>query len=310
MDMMRIAHMHPHLLRTFLAAQEHCNLTRAAEKVCLTQSAVSRQIAQLEEELGVRLFDRLGRALHLTEAGRTLAREAPRVLGAIDRCRETVLGHRSAGSGALRLGASTTPGLYLLPPLVGRFHRRYPGVEVAYVVDNSSAIGERLLRNELDIAFVGESVPHPDLCAEKVLMDEIVCYAAPSHPLARRPRVAPGDLAAQIGVVREPGSATRMRFDAWLAAAGVRLGRTIELSCPETVKALVAGGLGMSYLSEHGLRREFSRGSLRRIRVAGLRLRRPIFLVRHAHKQLAPSVRALVGLVRSALSGRSHGAGA
>ena len=183
--------MNPHHLRTFLAVRKHLNYTRAAEEVFLTQPAVSRQVRQLEEELGVRLFEQIGKSLHLTDAGETLAVEAEKLLGAMERTAEAVRSHRSAERGSMRIGASTTPGFYLLPDLLAQFHRRFPKVALHYTVENSLRIEQMIVRNELDLGFVGGHLSNEDLDLRPLIEDEIVCFTSPSHHLAKVRHVPP-----------------------------------------------------------------------------------------------------------------------
>lgn len=292
--------MDPKLLKTFLAVRRHESYTEAAREEFLTQPAVSRRIRQLETELGVKLFEQLGKALHLTDAGRVLAAEAEKLLGSIERSAEAVRAVRSVEHGSLRIGASTTPGFYLLPPIVGRFHRRFPGVEIGYAIDNSLRIEERILGNELDLGFVGAHLSHEDLRIEPVAEDEIVCFAHGKHPLARVRRVEPRDLRGQLWVVREQGSATRRLVESWLGKRGVRIERAIELGCPEAVKALVGSGVGISAISVNGLRDARSR--LVRLPVEGMRLRRPVYLVRHMDKHVSPVMEAFLADAKAALA--------
>ncbi len=289
--------MDPALLQTFLAVQKHLNFTLAAKELYLSQPAVSRQIRKLERELGVRLFEQLGKSISLTAAGRTLEREAEKLLGNIERISEAVKAHSGAARGTLRLGASTTPGFYLLPPLLGRFHQRYPEVELSYIIDNSLRIEEAILRNELDLGFVGAHLAHDDLQMDPVVEDEIVFFASPKHPLARRGRVPLQALAEELWVVREKGSATRQLVEARLSASGVSIGRAITLGCPEAVKAVVAAGLGFSFLSIHGLREDLKGGKLKKLAVTGFKLTRPIFCVRHVGKHTSPAMAAFSNLV-------------
>ncbi len=299
--------MNPIHLRTFLAVRKHLNYTRAAEEVFLSQPAVSRQIRQLERELGVPLFEQLGKSLHLTDAGRTLAREAERALGTLERTAEAVRAHRTAERGSLRVGASTTPGFYLVPELLGAFHARYPEVELHYAVENSLRIQQRIVRNECDLGFVGASLSDDDLRLEVLVEDEIICFSGPSHPLARRRRIDPRALEGEIWVIREKGSATRQLFESWLASTGGRIGRTIELGCPEAVKALVSAGVGFSFMSVHGLTEEIRRRRLVKLPVTGLGLKRPITLVRHRGKRASPVMEAFLECVRGARIGRGPG---
>src|SRR3990172_12696381 len=225
--------MNQHHLRTFLAVRRHRNYTRAAGEVFLTQPAVSRQVRQLEEELGVRLFEQIGKSLHLTDAGETLAVEAEKLLGAMERTAEAVRSHRSAERGSVRIGASTTPGFYLLPDLLGRFHRRYPKVVIHYTVENSLRIEQKIVRNELDLGFVGAHLPSEGLELKPLVEDEIVCFASPSHHLAKARQIAPNSLEEELWVLREKGSATRRIFEDWLSSRKGTIRNAIELACPE-----------------------------------------------------------------------------
>jgi DNA-binding transcriptional LysR family regulator len=296
--------MNPIHLQTFLIVWKHRNYTRAGEELFLSQPAVSRQIRQLEEELGVSLIEQVGKSLYLTDAGRTLAREAPKILGTLERTTEAVRIHRDAEHGRLRVGASTTPGYYLLPPMLGRFHARFPKVELHYVVENSLRIEQMIVRNELDLGFVGGHPSSDDLQTEPVVEDEIVCFAASAHPLARRHRINIRSLEGETWVIRERGSATRRLFESWLEKSGGKIGRAIELHCPEAVKALVTAGVGFSFISAHGVGEEIRQKRLEKLPVSGLNLKRPINLVRHGGKLISPVMDAFMGIVREAVANK------
>lgn len=294
--------LNPAHLRTFLAARKHLNYTRAAEEVFLSQPAVSRQIQQLEQDLGASLFEQIGKTLHLTDAGDALAREAEVLLARMERIAESVAAYRSLGAGRLRVGAGTTPGFYLLPAILGRFHRKYPDVELDYIVEGSRGIEQKVLRNEVDLGFIGGSPCSDDLLAEAVAEDEIVCFASPAHPLASRRRINARSLADETWIVRRPGSATRDLFESWLASAGGRIGRTIELGCPEAVRSLVAAGIGIGYMSNLALEAELRQKHLKRLAVSGLKLKRTIHLIRHADKHVSPAMAALMEMIRARTS--------
>lgn len=293
--------MNPHLLRTFLAVRRHRNYTRAAEEVLLTQPAVSRQVRQLEEELGVRLFEQIGKSLHTTDAGETLAAEAEKLLGAMERTAEAVRFHGSAERGSIRIGASATPGFYLLPGILGRFHRRYPKVALHYTVENSLRIEQKIVRNELDLGFVGAHPANEDLELKPILEDEIVCFTSPSNPLAKVRQIAPDALGNEVWIIREKGSATRQLFEDWLSSKKGAIRKSIEMTCPETCKALVKAGIGLSFMSIYGLRSEFRSRRLVRVPVTGMSLKRPIFLARHSDKRNSPVMESFLAIVESAL---------
>jgi len=289
--------MNPELLKTFLAIAKHASFTRGAQERLLTQPAVSRQIKQLEQGFGVALFERLGKSVHLSEAGRTLAPLAARILAQLDRVIETVQGCGTAEHGRLRIGASTTPGYYVLPPVLGRFRREHPGVELHFTVENSHAIESRILHNELDLGFVGARLTNEALLIEPIGRDEIICFCGASHPFARKRRLPPKSLADATWIVRERGSATRQLFEKWLSAARVSMRHVIELSSPEAIKALVREGVGISFMSIHGLKAELHDGQLKRIAIPGRRLTREIYLVHHADKYVSPTMRSFLQLL-------------
>jgi DNA-binding transcriptional LysR family regulator len=294
--------MNPELLKTFLAVCRHMNFTRAAEERLLTQPAVSRQVKQLEQQLGVQLFEKLGKSIQLTDAGRALVPQAEGLLGQIERVVESVQRYRTAEHGRLRIGASTTPGYYVLPPILGAFHRRFPQVDLEYVVDNTRTIEQRLVRNELDIAFVGAHLVNAALRMEPLLDDKIVCFCGMSHPLSRRRKIRPEALTEELWIIRESGSATRQLFEQRFAALGGQIRRAIELNSPEGIKELVRAGIGVSFMSAHGLRREFRDRQLRPLPIKTLCLSRPIYSIRHGEKHESAVMSAFLSDVRAGVT--------
>jgi DNA-binding transcriptional LysR family regulator len=302
--------LNPAHLRAFLAVQRHANYTRAAAELFLTQPAVSRQIDQLEKQLGVTLFEQIGKTTHLTPAGQTLQREAERLLGDMERVAETVRALGSPQFGRIAVGASSTPGLYLLPRIIGEFCRRFPDVEFHYRVEDSRRIEERILNNEMDIAFVGVAPTDRSLIAQRVLEDRVVFFASPKHPLAYQRDIDAKELAASCWIVRERGAATRQFVESSLPAATIEPRREIEINSPEGVKALVAAGVGISYMSIHGLADDFAHGRLKQLNVRALDLRRSIYQVRHRDKHVSNTMSEFMKLAASSVATVAAQAGA
>ena len=312
MDTMRgsMEALEPSWLTTFLAVAEHLNYTRAAEALHLTQPAVSRQVQALHRTVGVALVEKVGKTLALTDAGHAFLREAQRLRGDLARAGEVIAALRGGTAGRLRVGASTTPGLYVLPPLLGPFLRARPQAELTYLLANTLAIEEALLRNEIDVGFVGGHLARAELAAQPLVGDEVLVYASRSHPLARLRAAEPERLVQETFVMREPGSATRRAFETWLAHRGLQLSRVIELACPEGIKRLVAAGMGVAISSCQGLER--GGGELKLLKVPGLDIRRELLVVRHKDKVLSPLLQELVATVRRGArrcrhDGRAHG---
>lgn len=284
----------PSWLATFLSVARHRNYTRAAEEMFLTQPAISRQMRALQEALGVRLIEQVGKTLELTDAGKHFLREAHQIRAAIERAWELTRDEKGE-RGRLRLGASSTPGLYLLPAALATFTRDRPDVEVTFQIENTRRVEEAIVRNEIDLGFLGGPVSSAELQLEPLVDDHIVVYAAANHRLARRGRVHPRALASEMFVLRERGSATRESFERWLASRGVFLERTIELAGPEAIKTLVRAGVGLAFSSCHGVRGD---RALRVIRVDGLKLTRSVAVAWHRAKRLSTVHQAFLKLVR------------
>ena len=178
---------------------------------------------------------------------------------------------------------------------------RTPGLDLHFEIDNSAAIEQRVARNELDLAFVGGVIAHPELRTRQCLQDEVVCFARPSHPLASHKRVSSDALRSELCVLREEGSATRQLFEHWIGKKGGLLDRTMVIRCPEAQKTIVAAGIGFSFLSIHGIGPEVDRGELVRLPVSGMRLRRPITMAWHNNKHLSATIQTFMDRVCDSL---------
>jgi DNA-binding transcriptional LysR family regulator len=297
--------LNPTHLRTFLAVQKHANYTRAAQELFLTQPAVSRQIDQLEKELGVPLFEQIGKTIHLTEAGRALREDAERLLGDMERIAESVRALGSPERGRIAVGASTTPGLYLLPAVIGRFCQQFPYIEFHYTVENSRRIEQKVLGNELDLGFVGVAPTDSSIHAERILDDRIVFFASPTHSLAALRKIDFRQIAACTWIVREKGAATRQLVEKRLTRGKLKPSRVIEMNYPEGVKALVAAGVGLSFMSVHGLADDLDRGRLKVLDIPDFDLCRPIYVVRHRDKYVSPAMSEFQRLVAQTSNSKS-----
>lgn len=291
--------MTPDQLRTFLAVARHLNYTHAAAALHLSQPAVWRQVRQLERELGSPLVEYVGKSLFLTDAGRSLQSDAESLLAHHARVESELRAHETGSRGRLRVGASGTPGHYLLPRAFGRFAIDHPGLELAYRVANSSAIERALHRNELDLGFVGTTITDTELRSERFAADELACFVSRRHVLANESRISPQRLALEVCVLREEGSSTRRSFEDWIARAGVRLTRTIEVAGPDLVMRLVASGAGYSCVSTAALDEGSMRSELVRLEVTGFALRRTIRVAWHRGKRNASIVNTFLEYARS-----------
>ena len=173
-------------LEVFLAVSARLNFTRAAEDVHLSQPSVSVRIRELERELGVKLFEQLGKRVTLTEAGRLLEPHARRVVAAMDDARHAVEELQGLERGLVLLGASTTPGTYLVPAIIARFKTDHPQIEIRLSVKDTRRVEEGVLANDFDFGFVGGHLVSGEVEATPWIIDEIQLVVSPNHTLLRR----------------------------------------------------------------------------------------------------------------------------
>ena len=284
----------------FLAVARAKSFRRAAETLHLSQPALSQHVAELERELGARLFDRLGRSVALTEAGRILEDHALRVFATLAGAREAISELSGLKRGSLLVGASTTPGIYVLPAVIATFQQQYPGISLNLQIGNSAVIEARIRANELDLGVVGgHALRSGEECLAAGVLDELILIVPPTHPWARRREVAPALLADQRLLVREDGSATRQVAERALLQAGVRIAASMELGHTEAIKQGVIAGLGVALVSFHAVRGEVGSGRLCGLRLKGLRIGRHFHVIHNEARALGPSVRAFIELLQA-----------
>jgi len=276
-----------HQLRVFLAVARHNSYTRAAEELRLTQPAVSAQVRELERALDSTFFERVGRTIVLTDAGKELLTYALKVCTLLDEARLVMEELGELKRGRVAIAAVSTAGAYVLPSLLGAFRMRHPGISISLEVTNRATVQHRLLHNEVDLIVMGrppEGVPH---VAEPFLSDELVVVSAPSHPLAKTKRIPVDRLAKEVFIAREVGSGTRLNADEFFRQKDVKLSVGLELGDNSAVKEAVAAGLGIALLSRHALRMELALRRLIVLDVQGLPLRRQWYLVHREGKRLS-----------------------
>jgi len=232
-------------LRIFVAVAERAHLTRAAEAVHLSPSAVSAAIRALEERYGTRLFNRVGRGIELTETGRLFLPEAKAALAAASAAELALSEGTNLGRGRLNLGASQTVGTYWLPEALMRFHTAYPGIALALTLGNTETVAQAVREGEADLGFIEGEIDEPALGSRIVAMDRLVIVTAPDHPWAS---AAPDGAALAAGrwILREAGSGTRSAFEAGLRGNGVDpLALDIVMTLPsnEAILTALRGGI-------------------------------------------------------------------
>lgn len=285
-------------LRIFVAVAEREHVTLAARDLNLTQSAVSAAVAALESRYATPLFDRVGRRIALSQAGRLFLSEARAVLARAHSAEQVLIDLADLTRGSLTLAASQTVGHYWLPPKIAQFHQSHPGVAIRLVIDNSAGVARRLREGEADLGLIEDEIDDAALSAKIVAADELALVVPPDHAWARRPDRQPENLSAGPWILREPGSGTRAMMERALRAQGAppeSLTVALQLPSIEAVCAAVAAGAGVTMASTLVVACALKAGVL--TRVALVAPQRNFRVLRHKEFSLTRAQRSFLELI-------------
>ena len=278
-------------LQVFEVAARHLSYSRAAAELHLTQPGVSMQMRDLEANAGMPLFDRIGRRMHLTEAGTLLLRHAHDVQRALVEAEDALAALRGLTSGRINLGVTSTA-KYFAPQLLARFRDQHPALAFRLAVSNREAVVDALAANAVDLAVMGRPPQALETVADAFAPHPFVVIAAPGHPLARRRRLPVAALADESFLVREPGSGTRSAMQRFFDEHGVPILIGMEMASNETIKQAVMAGMGIAFISRHTIDLELATKRLVLLDVQGLPVMREWFVVHLAAKRLSPTAQA------------------
>lgn len=283
-------------LQVFLAVARTGSVSRAGDELAMSQSAVSGALADLERQFDVRLFDRIGKRLQLSDVGRALRSRAAGVWDEARDLETALVGH--ADGGCLRVGATLTIGNYVAVPLMARFMREKPGSLVRLDIANTEEIARRVVNFEIDVGLIEGELAHPELAVVPFRDDELVVFSSPTHPLAKKRALTDADLRAAAWIVREHGSGTRQAFDRAMAGILPELRIILELPHTEVIKRAVEAGLGLGCVSRLALTNAFRARTLRPRPVPHRDFRRRFYTVLHRQKHVGTELRRWLDLLR------------
>jgi DNA-binding transcriptional LysR family regulator len=281
-------------LEVFLATSHYENVTKAADSLAMSQSAASGALKDMEQQFGVKLFDRVGKRLQVNELGRLLRPRAEALLDRAKELEQDLIKHKDIGQ--LKLGATLTIGNYLAVGLMAEFMQKSPEAELSLEVANTASIVKQVLNFDLDIGMIEGEFHHHDLEVSFWRQDEQVVFCAPNHPLAKKSQLSDEDLIAAEWILREQGSGTRQGFDR--AMHGILSQQTIKLQLQHTeaIKRAVEAGLGISCLSRITLEQAFKRGDLVPLKVPHRDLHRGFYFVLHKDKYRSAGIQQWLAL--------------
>jgi molybdate transport repressor ModE-like protein len=282
-------------MRLLVEIDRHGSVSAAAAAIGIGQPSASQHLRLLETAAGQRLVERNGRGSRLTEAGQVLAARAAQALSMLDAAEEELGALAGLQTGTIHLGASTAPGVYLLPDTLGCFRRSYPGVKVEVEIAASDEILRRLLAGRVQLALVGARRADDRIELEPFLEDEIVGVAKPGLAPLKRGTLAPAGLSQFMLLAREPGSSSQREIEEELRETGAEPAGRWELGSSEAIKRAAREGLGIAFLSRYAVAEEVERGDLESFRLAGRPpLVRHFSVARLAGRPLSPAERSFV----------------
>jgi len=277
-----------HQLSLFLAVAETGSISAAARLRNISQPVLSLHVRKLEEYFEVPLLDRIGRGVQLTEAGKLLVQNIRAVLGSVQEMKDGMVEWKNLSRGFLKIGGSTTPGAYLLPKILGQFHKQFPGIELDLLIGNTAQVERWVMENTLSLGVIGKKTTIPDLEAVPFVKDELVVITPPNHLLTKKQSIRMKDLPDYPFIIREEGSNTRQTYEDELKKKGVKLNVALELGSTEAIKQAVSAGLGISIVSPLCIQSERKHKDLHGVRVRDANFVRQFHIIALRGKHMSP----------------------
>jgi DNA-binding transcriptional LysR family regulator len=288
-------------LEVFLAVARGESVSRAAQELAMSQSAVSGALADLERQFDIQLFDRIGKRLQLSDLGRSLRARAEALAEQAQQLENSLAAHQDLG--LLRVGATLTIGNYVAVPLMARFMREHPGARVTLEVANTAEIARKVKNFEIDVGLLEGELQDAELDITRWCDDELAVFCAPSHPFAKKKKLTDDDLRQAAWIVRETGSGTRQAFEHALHGLLPELNITLELQHTEAIKSAVEAGLGVGCVSRIALEEALRHGDLVACNVPHRDFGRQFYFVLHKHKYHSGGLQTWLELCRTAVGG-------
>lgn len=285
-------------MRIFYEVSNVLNMTRVAEKMFISQSSISQAINELEQELGVKLFDRVSKKLYLTYEGQVFYNYVRRILNLYDESISAINDIKSSKGGKLKIGASNTVGVYMVPRIARAFLDIYENVEVSTTIGNTSDICNLILKNEIDFGLVEGKVKNDEIIANSFFKDELVVIVPKNHRLANKRFITKEEIKNEKFIIREVGSGTRELIERKFKENDIEYNVFMELGNNEAIKNIVEAGIGISCISKQCLDHERIENRLKILNVTNLELSRDIYFIRHKDKNISTTMTNFMNILK------------
>lgn len=291
-------------LEIFCRVVELRSFSKAADAVFLTQASVSERIAGLENSIGARLLDRMGRQIVPTRAGELLYRHAIRLLDMKNTARQEIESFLGLRRGEINLGGSTIPGEYILPKIIGKFYEKYPFILIKLTISDSAEIERLVLSGALELGVIGSKSSSKDLIHYDLWKDELILVVDAAHRWAKRKAVSLNELLEEPFILRERGSGTQIIIEDLFKELGIdgihSLRSTAYFGSSTAVKEGIKSGIGVSIISSRAVETEIKSGTLKRIKIKDLpQIKRSFYLIRDKRRIASPSCKAMIEFLKA-----------
>lgn len=270
------------------------NMTKVAKKMYISQPSISQSIHELEEEVGAKLFDRIGKKLYLTNEGSLFLNYTRRILNLYEEGINALSEYNNNSKGKITIGASTTIGIYILPEIIKAFSEKYPDIEISIIIENTANIKSLILENKVDFAYVEGEIKSEEINKEKIWEDELVFICGNNHKWNNVDKIKSEDLSREKLIMREYGSGSREIIEYYLKSKKIDYNIFLELGNTEAIKRTVAANLGIGCISEKCIEENIKQGNLNCFRLEERKIKRDLLLITHKDKFISNNMNEFI----------------
>ena len=281
-------------LKIFYETALCLNMTKVARDMYISQPSISQSIHELENEVGVKLFDRIGKKLFLTGEGELFLNYTRRILNLYDEGMKTLNDYAHNSIGRITIGASTTIGIYILPDIIKSFSEKYKDIEISIIIENTTNIKNLILQNKVDFAYVEGEVKSREINIEKIWEDELVFICGNDHKWKNINVIKADDLSSEKLIMRECGSGSREIIENYLKSKEINYDIFLELGNTEAIKKTVEANLGIGCVSEKCIEEKLRYGDLNCFRLEGRKIKRELLLITHKDKFISNNMKEFI----------------